>query len=369
MPGLRKLLSHFLFAISFNSLAQEHVKQGAPILEFNEPSRNMSQLGFFSASEAGIPKEITEASKSVFLIATPAGDFVSVKELFEGRPLADVIKALEHKKPDEDMSQGEIDVLLFQLRKCLAAKLKEDCKVYDSTLISSAYVVGDGTRLRTAFHAVKDVIKDSVNLKKLDKNQENLAVEVPVFVYSTNGSPVMGPSKAALPVAEFSRDNLRFLVPEDGKITLPNDDLVEVKFKDKIGSPLRAAKKPIQPGDPIYLVGYPSKSKDRAAFKTLDAPGDQLRITRGKVLTVDQAFAKTGKDPEKLPQAVRDFYQKAMILSDADGRYGLSGGATFNSNGEVVGTFTSSYPADGSASEDHVSYSSNDFYKLKTPKE
>jgi S1-C subfamily serine protease len=50
-----------------------------------------------------------------------------------------------------------------------------------------------------------------------------------------------------------------------------------------------------------------------------------------------------------------------MVVTNADGGPGLSGGATVNARGEVIGTMTAGYPADGSASLDHVSFTSSEY--------
>lgn len=77
-----------------------------------------SSLGFYETTSKQIPEGVRVASKSVFLIATPGGDQGTIKEFFQGHSVDEVIKDYEKKKPGKEESQIDIDVMLYQLRKC-----------------------------------------------------------------------------------------------------------------------------------------------------------------------------------------------------------------------------------------------------------
>jgi hypothetical protein len=112
------------------------------------------------------------------------------------------------------------------------------------------------------------------------------------------------------------------------------------------------------------MIGYPQKSTDRVQYGAPDTPGEQLRVSVGRAISASAALVKQGHGPE-VNEATNELYGQ-MVVSDADGAPGLSGGPTLNARGEVVGTYTDGYPADGRATTNHVSFSSNDL-QLQSP--
>lgn len=233
-------------------------------------------------------------------------------------------------------------------------------------MISSGYVVGDGSKVRTAFHAIIDMARSSKMLADPDDSNK-IAIPMAVFVYSSDGKRISIPTDTFVPTAHFAKDNLRYLGRGEGTVTRSNADLMEVQFNSKLANPLTPALKRANEGDEVYILGYPHATSDRVKFHALDAPGESLRVSFGHVISLDQSYKKMNRDPSQVPVDVKEFFQKAVIYSDADGVQGDSGGPTVNAKGEVLGTYTSGYPADGTASADHISYSSNDFYSVPKP--
>lgn len=320
-------------------------------------SLSPSHLGFFEPSSTLIPDSIREASKSVVLIAVPYGEKVSVKDLFKGKSVQEAITFVENLPLQQASNKADKDIFLYMLRQC-SNKSNDECLIYNGDMFSSGYVVDDGSKIRTAFHEIRHLVNGN-SLKTQNPNDSTLSIEIPVFVYDSNFNLIASPNEGSLSTAKFPKQNLSAYNPKG--VTLPNDDLAELRFNKHLAQPLKNATIAGKIGDSIFIAGYPLKTEDRKAFGLPDSPGMTLRISTGKILTLDDAYRKMGTSPETIPEYIKQHYRNGMITFDADGAPGLSGGATLNANGEVIGTYTAGYPADGTASLNHIGYGSNEF--------
>jgi len=225
--------------------------------------------------------------------------------------------------------------------------------MYEEDSLSSGYLVANGSRVRTAFHAVSDWSRRHLNAGQ----GSTASAPVPVFIYDSSGKLLSSPDMDKA-TAIFPRSNLD-TSGVGRQITLPNNDLVEIQLDRVIGPPLPATSTMPKAGEPIYVIGYPQRTADRKAFGVPDSPGGQLRVSEGRAIPIEVMARKEGLDPKDLTDETKREVRQ-MLVSNADGAPGDSGGATVNALGQVIGTYTAGYPADGSATPNHLSYSSND---------
>lgn len=315
-----------------------------------KPAPVQNPMGFHKPDSPLIPASVQAAAKSVYQIVAPAGEPKTIGAIFgENHTLQEIINKVEGTPISEQFAQQDKDIFLFQIRNCAKSNQPLRCQIYEGDKISSAYLVGDGSRMRTAYHAVSDALGD----KSITGN--SVAAKVPVLVYESSGRRIWSGYASAL----FPKSYLYNRYKEEGQITLPNDDLADIQLSKRLGRPLPASVIAAKPGDTIYLIGFPKFTSDRAAYGVPDSPGGQLRISAGQVIPMEVASQKQGVNPADLTETTKSYYGQ-MVISDADGVPGLSGGVAVNASGQRVGTYTSGYPADGSATPNHISYISND---------
>jgi hypothetical protein len=315
-----------------------------------------SSLGFYPLSASNVPQSIREAAQSVVFIAVPAGALVPTRDLFNGRSVEEAVQFLETLPFQNNFQKPDKDIYLYQLRQCLVKKDKV-CPVSEGDMFASGYVVGDGSVVRTAYHEIRDLVKSPLSWA-LNIENSVVHVRIPVFIYNQNGVLVASPEITGFAQAQFTLKTMTS-GHSPGSITLPNDDVADVQFPLKIAPPLRSALAPPSPHEPLYILGFPQHTDDRKTYSLPDAPGLKLTVSVGQVLTLDEMYRKMGRDPVSIPSEIKDYFARGLIPSSADGAPGLSGGATLNSKGEVWGTYTAGYPADGAANANRLSYSSN----------
>lgn len=333
-------LSACLLAISVNAFAGQQQTES-------------SHLGFFEINSENIPAPVRTAAQSVVLIITPEGKLTTVGEVFG--PLLgnvsfqEIVKRVESKAVSQDFVAGEKDLYLYELRQCAKSPDPMTCKMYEGDKISAGYIIGDGSRVRTAFHAVEDLVGDAIESGNV------MAGKIQVWIYDSSGKPLWSPESGLVP-AFFSTANLAALQKRaDGTIIPPNEDLAEIQLDRRIGPAVPHASVLPNPGETIYQIGFPQRSADRVYFNAPDAPGAQLRIAYGRVLTIEETAAKLGIQMPYLSYESKRILNMTVV-TDADGGPGLSGGPAVNAKGEVIGTYTAGNPADGHASKDHLSY-------------
>lgn len=99
-----------------------------------------------------------------------------------------------------------------------------------------------------------------------------------------------------------------------------------------------------KPGEPSFTVGFPSVTTDRVKKASAPDSDGGLRVAIGKTLSLNETYSRQGQDFSLLSSKLRNFFEAAHVVTDADGICGLSGGPMLNSMGEVVGIYTSGWP-------------------------
>lgn len=276
--------------------------------------------GFIELSDPRVPAGVRAALNgvSVVKIAVGAGRWVRVSDYFvNDRSIQDIRERLIKKRVSTHFRQSEKDVYLYELGLCGSSTKPSECIVHEQVLENSAYLVGDGRRIRTALH----VVHDAVTAAWSPTPGEMQTAKIPLFIYDGEGKKIASPDNAEF-VAVFLREAIEFR-RDSGAAIPPYLDLVEIHSDRKIGEPLEPSLVAANLGDLIYIAGYPG--------------GGQLRVSSGRILTLTQA-----------------------IISDAYGGRGLDGAVTLNSAGQVLGTYTASTSENGRLGSKSISFSSND---------
>lgn len=313
-----------------------------------------STPGFFKATDPKIPKAVRKAASSVFMIAFPIGPQISVRKVFGNRPIQQIISSIYVYDGWNDLEIYQQDGLMVQLKECAKIKKPLDCLIQTRFTQASAFVMGDGRHLRMTFHSVALLIKE--HWQNRETQGFFSGVEIPLFIYDYSGnkiySPEDGPAHVVFPTLAMALFDNR----KEDDLIHPNRDVVDVELSAPIALPLRRAQNVAAPGEPVYHIGYPTKTTDRFQYGAPDAPGGQLRVSMGEIITPEASWIKHGGSLEENCASQLASLGR-MTLTSADGGPGMSGGPTLNAKGEVLGTFTAVYPAQD-ASKNKVTYSS-----------
>jgi hypothetical protein len=248
------------------------------------PGDTSSSLGFYDLNAPNIPPAVRAAASSVVYIAAAGGSLQTAAEKFGDAPLGEIILRIQSTPLQPGLSQDDKDVFLYQLNTCFRKRVTAwRCRVYEGIKYSSGYLVGDGSRIRTARHAISDIAASGD--------------PVPVFVSDFAGRRIWAPNSGGAVALFRSRNPTRV-----NDFTLPNDDVAEIQLSRPVGQPLIAMAMSAQVGEPVYIIGFPQRSEDRARFGLPDAPGAQLRISQGEVISMEMASQKQGVAPSGYDQ-------------------------------------------------------------------
>jgi hypothetical protein len=219
-------------------------------------------------------------------------------------------------------------------------------------MYSTGYITGNGSRVRTALHEISEVVA-----RYADKAAPRSIVtaSIPLYISDSAGRRIWSPQNGVAMATFRKVDPFRVV----NNFTQPNDDIADIQLGRPVGTPLNVAAGGPRENETIYIIGYPQKSEDRQQYSVPDAPGGQIRISVGEVISMETASKKQGVEPRDLTRKTKAYYRD-MYVTNADGGPGLSGAPAVNARGEVIGTMTAGYPADGRASLDHVSFVSRD---------
>ncbi len=314
-----------------------------------------SHLGFYNPTDKNVPRPVHLAAiQSVFMITVAYG-----KRIF----LSDLIKEIKEEsaknagQTDTDATtdlskRATLNIFQYEIKTCGRVP-PEKCEIFEETSDATAYVMDDGSLIHTAFHEVQPYVTWAMAQGHVRWTGETATVAIPVAITNANGKVIY----FGLGTAVFSRQNLIQKTNDKDTVWSPYDT-VTIHLQRKIGQPLRKSKISANIGDPVFIAGFPHATKDRTAMGAPDSDG-KLRISIGQVITFQDAVIKCGEVNAIISKQESNFFESVLYSMDADGAPRLSGGAILNRDGEVLGTYTSANPADGTATFNHVSFGSN----------
>ncbi len=310
-------------------------------------------MGFHTLESTQIPDAVKRVSHSVFRVVVPSGERVKLSsiEMFSGKSTSEIIQLL---KTSDQLDQFDRDSYIHQVEIC-AGNL--DCEIFEGNETGTAYLLGDGRSLVTAFHTFKSQLRS--RLKMTEATGPISFSGVMVFSYDLSGRLVYGPQNGSVDLVISAETNTVAAMGgvAEGIITPPIVDVAVLELQKSIGLGLQTATFIPQVGDEVYVMGFPMLTSDRGAFGALDSNGIDLYVSKGKLLNLEQALKRQGRDISQMGTEEREFYDRNTWFAAADGARGFSGGPMLNAKGEVLGTFTAAYPQIN-ADPNHVSYSS-----------
>jgi hypothetical protein len=294
-------------------------------------------MGFNKDTAEVIPALVQNASKSVFRLVVPAGNRVSVAQLFNGKTTAeaiDFVNGLDQAK----LSKTDKLIFIFQLQECLKNP-SQACTLFEGVDEGTGFVVADGTKIYTAYHVIKSIASSQM---------------LPIFIVGPDQEVIFSPNDIALTIQSIGNTNA--VNGLDINVQNKLQDVVILQSSVKIAEPLKPAIQKMQAGSKVYMTGFPMPTSDRKTFGALDSDGISKYTSSGHILSRDEikniAQKKFGGISDNL---LNDFVSN-LIISSADGAPGLSGAPTLNENGEYVGIYTSGAPV-ADAAVDRISYS------------
>lgn len=272
--------------------------------------------GFHSLNENWVPDAVRKASKSVYSIFV----FSIKPELSDDQTPSLVGTFKDFYHPPARLDSFFDQMIRAHIGACPE---KGGCQVSWSGMASgSAFLVGEsGRELWTANHIFTPVTENGV-LEDL-KNIE-------IYIFDENQKLVAHPFNNSFRLVSTANAGP---IPRDGSCAM---DFVKLELKNPIGRGLRLAKEVPEAGAPVYHLGYPNRTGDERDYKNNgewlnqgtrypfpDAKGETLSVTAGVIL----------------PQ-----HKENMILSNADGTNGMSGGVGVNEEGEALAIFVMDIP-------------------------
>lgn len=295
-------------------------------------------MGFYDHQDATIPSLVQQASKSIFRLAVPSGNQVTVAKLFNGKSTEEAISFINGLDQSK-ISKTDKAIFLFQLHQCLKNST-QPCTVFEGVEQGTGFVVDDGSKIYTAYHVIKSVASNSI---------------LPIFIIGSSEEIIFSPIDIELTIIKVGNTNVPAgLNPNvEGKL----QDIVSIKSSLKISEPLKPASKKIEAGSKVYMTGFPMPTKDRNKYGALDSDGLSKYTSIGHILTAEEIKIIALKKFGSITDGILSDLVNNLVISNADGAPGISGAPTLNENGEYVGIYTSGAPQ-YDAAVDRISYSS-----------
>lgn len=294
-------------------------------------------MGFYDTAAEQIPSSVQQASKSVFRLAVPAGNKVTVAQMFSGKTTEEAVSFMNNLDSSK-ISKSDKLIYLFQLQQCLKNSTQV-CTLFEGVEQGTGFVVGDGSKIYTAYHVIKSVASNQ---------------KLPIFIVGPNDEVIFSPDDITLTVHSIGNPNA--VAGLNPNVQSKVQDIVLLQSSVKIAEPLKQANDSLQSGSKIYMVGFPMPTNDRKKFGALDSDGISKYTSLGHILSLEEVKSIAQKKFGGISDSLLIELISNLVISSADGAPGLSGAPTLNVNGEYIGIYTSGAPQ-YDAAVDRLSYS------------
>lgn len=294
-------------------------------------------MGFYNVASDSVPSLVQEASKSVFRLAVPAGNKITVSQMFNGKTTEDAI-AFINNLDGSKISKSDRLIYLFQLQQCLKNSTQV-CTLFEGIEQGTGFLVDDGSKMYTAYHVIKSVATSQ---------------KLPIFIIGSNDEVIFSPNDISITVHSIGSPNATAGL--NPNVQSKVQDIVLLQLSMKMGEPLKQAVDSLQSGSKVYMVGFPMPTTDRKKFGALESDGVSKYVSQGHILSFEEVKNIAQKKFGGVQDILLNELITNLVISSADGAPGLSGAPTLNENGEYIGVYTSGAPQ-YEASVDRLSYS------------
>ncbi len=280
--------------------------------------------GFYTADQAEIPAKVKEAGKSVFSLIVVNEDESSYPEFFT------------HVLEEKFKLWSQSPVAQTRRVALVAKAYFEHCKAEGKALCraplqtgaiagGSAVLMGDkGTELWTAGHVFEEPFRQALQRMKLTDVQALVRAQktFKVLIFDSESRLVAHPFNNVVKLVYSASENIIPRLNPEIKT-----DNIRFELEKSLGRGLTIAPE-IKAGENVYSVGYPActgctdrygsideKLLSGTRFPHRDATNFDHQFTLGQVLGQDGT----------------------LIITNADAHGGMSGGATFDEEGRVLG--------------------------------
>ena len=299
------------------------------------PFAAYAETGFLRPDDPTLPQAVVDASLSVYKVISQGGRF---NRTVHTNNLEQINGAQTEFSAEDKWWQKR------QLQYCLR-NAEVACPIFDQMGEGSAFLLNQKTQLYSNHHTFTEVLsalaKEAGQIDRASLKQHLIGLHL-FFELIDDTTPAFDSNKNNASLAFFNPDgglltgDIKVMNTPLGRLS----DVVRIDLDYEMGTPLRFSKVPPKIGETIYLIGYPMETTDRKLVGATDSDGNSLRISRGKVIGLDDWKQRTGNNVDSSTEGL---FKQRMIFVDADCEHGNSGGPLVNAQGEVVGVFMALY--------------------------
>lgn len=283
-----------------------------------------------------------QARQSVKMMVLPSGERESLKQLVGRDDLSTRKEIIRRITANKMPPPSQNDITIWEIQQCINNNADE-CFIHTEHSVSTVNVVAAGNSLVTALHNVRRIFKPIIE-SGLDRQmpsdqiiEQLMAVRIPAFIYDHQGGLVADPTDFSLNMERIDRTRIRHALRNlaNGQISAV-DDFVYLRTSRSLATAVSIASTMQTLGSRITAVAF-----GPTAVNSEGEPYNfHLLCSVGQILSPEQVERLSGWGFSRLSPEWQNLFRRYAILSNMDALPGMSGGAVFNTSGEVIGVHT-----------------------------
>ncbi len=313
-----------------------------------------AEMGFYTLDSEFIPDAVRESAKSVYKIVFIDGDFDLIEGLNNTQSMLDGLKG-DLDDPDSFPRITDF-VIAMQLDFCIKQNL-DPCVYAKSKLYSAsatAFLAEAADSLWTNMHNLDGQTSTYMDWCQKSNDFEtclSMLKDRPLFfaLYDKDQDRLFSAREGDVAKVSHAPEFASTYVPgalkieNRSKITIWDQisDFIEIKLSKEVGTPLKFVDETSSIGRTGFVLGYPAQTENRMdLFGKPDAPGEEFRVSFGKIISFYEAQDAVGRPFPKTE--FYDNFDRYYVNVFADTMFGNSGGPIVNENGDVLAILSES---------------------------